>query len=79
MSQKKAAERLWAVTAGDWFRCIPYVVLISEHDNGPGIGRLQQASDNLVKLPRPGLPGDLQGLGNAHTTWYKQTETDRMH
>lgn len=50
-------------------RYVPYVVLISEHDDGPGIGGLQQASDDLVKLPWPGLPGDLQGLGDTHTTW----------
>lgn len=38
---------------------VPNVVLISEHDDGPGVGGLQQASDNLVKLPWPRLPGDL--------------------
>lgn len=58
---------------------IPYVILISEHNDGPGIGGLQQASDDLVKLALPGLPGDLQGLGNAHTTWDGKTETDGPH
>lgn len=52
----------------------PYVILISEHDDGPGIGGLQQPSDDLVKLPWPGLPRDLQGLGNAHTTWGRKRE-----
>lgn len=44
----------------------PDVVLVGEHDDGPGVGRLQQASDNLVELSGSRLPGDLQGLGDAH-------------
>lgn len=67
--------------ARNWQRCaclsaqhVPYVVLISEHDDGPGIGGLQQAPDDLVKLPRLGLPRDLQRLGNTHTTWKRDTD-----
>lgn len=44
----------------------PDIVLVSEHDDGPGVGGLQQTSDDLVELSRSRLPGDLQGLGDAH-------------
>lgn len=49
-------------------QCVPNVILISEHDDGPGVGGLQQASDDLVKLPWSWLPGYFQGLGNADAT-----------
>lgn len=49
-------------------RYTPNVVLIGKHDDGSGIGGLKQSQNELVKLPRLGLPGDLQRLGNAHTT-----------
>lgn len=65
-----AIHLFYAVAAGNVLNKsnVPYVILISEHDNGPGIRGLQQAPDNLVKLSRLGLPGDLQGLGNAYAT-----------
>lgn len=44
----------------------PNIVLVGEHDDGPGVGGLQQASDDLVELSGSRLPGDLQGLGDAH-------------
>lgn len=49
-------------------QCVPNVILISEHDDGPGVGGLQQASDDFVKLPWSWLPGYFQGLGNADAT-----------
>lgn len=46
----------------------PDVVLIGEHDDRTGIWRLHQPKDDLVKLARSGLPGDLQRLSDANPT-----------
>lgn len=60
-------------------RRLPNVVLVSEHDDGPGVGGLQQAPDDLVKLPWSGFPGDLQGLGDAHAAWvFKQAQKEKQ-
>lgn len=55
----------------------PYIVLVGKHDDGPGVGRLQQPSDDLVELSNSGLPRDLQGLGDAHPPCRTHRETGR--
>lgn len=55
----------------------PDIVLVGEHDNGPGVGGLQQASDDLVELSSSRLPGDLQGLGDAHPPCRTHGQTER--
>lgn len=47
---------------------IPYVVLVGEHNDSPGVGRLQQTFDDLIKLPWLGFTRDLQRLGYTHPT-----------
>lgn len=61
----------------DWSGVEPYIVLVGEHDDGPGVGGLQQASDDLVELSSPGLPGDLQGLGDAHPPCRTHGQSER--
>lgn len=53
----------------------PDIILVCEHDDGPGVGGLQEAADYLVEFPRPGFPRDLQRLSDTHTT-YRDTERE---
>lgn len=46
----------------------PDIILVCEHDDGPGVGGLQEPADDLVEFPRPRLPRDLQRLCDTHTT-----------
>lgn len=45
----------------------PDIVLVSEDDDRPCVGGLQEAADDFVELSRLGLPWDLDGLGHAYT------------
>ena len=38
---------------------------------------LQQAGDDLIKLPQLGLPGGLQGLGYTHPPWRRREDERR--
>lgn len=47
-----------------WF-FLPDIVLVSKHDDGASVGRLQQTHDNLIELAGARLPKDLQRLSDA--------------
>lgn len=47
------------------FFFLPDIVLVSEHDDGASVGRLQQTQDDLIELAGARLPKDLQRLSDA--------------
>jgi hypothetical protein len=50
----------------------PDVLVGGEEDDGPGVPRVQEQTDDLVKVRRFVVMGDLQGLGDAYPTWRRQ-------
>ena len=55
----------------------PDVLVGGEEDDGPGVPRVQQQTDDLVKVRRFVIMGDLQGLGDADPTWRRREQVNQ--
>lgn len=45
---------------------LPDIIFVGEKYDDSGVGVFSEASDDLVELSLLGLPGNLDGLGDAH-------------
>lgn len=78
LSSKVTSMDPWRPTPAPLPGPSPDVILIGKDDDGPGVGRLQEAPNDLVKLPWLGLPRYLHRLGNTHAPCRKDASQPRV-